>query len=64
MKTFILGTYCPDEEQKVFYSNINRPLADRCMGYIVNKFERSRAGLVEAGESPVDMFKRLFGGGT
>ena len=28
-----------------FQSNANRPLADRCLGYIVNKFEHVGGGL-------------------
>ena len=38
VRKFILGENCVDK--KAFQSKTNRLLADRCMGYIMNKFEQ------------------------
>ena len=39
-----VGNYERISNKKVFQSNTNRPLSDRCMGYMVNNFEQVESG--------------------
>ena len=43
--------------KKAFQSKTNWPLADRCLGYIVNKFEHVRGG---AKKSHVNKFEHFW----
>ena len=47
---YIILMYCRQiRYKKAFQSKVNRPLADRCMGYIVNKFEQVRGQVPKGG---------------
>ena len=61
---YIILMYCRQiRYKKAFQSKVNRPLADRCMGYIVNKFEQVRGQVPKGGgERPhVNKFEHVHG---